>query len=182
MKTAITDFWITSKFYWTGTFADRESGNNETQVYISLCFSWYFTILAFQLPHWPLLKLSSLVICLLLKLYYVWRVLELSPWSYSLFFYWCLHFILCLCGWSQTVVQLPPLSCWHRFSSPANTPLQHFSFSFSTCYLVSTLMFNRHVRRMSKSKHLLSPADLFFCQLPTSVNGTPIHSVAQDKI
>ena len=86
MKTAITDFWITSKFYWTGTFADRESGNNETQVYISLCFSWYFTILAFQLPRWPLLKLSSLVICLLLKLYYVWRVLELSPWSYSLFF------------------------------------------------------------------------------------------------
>ena len=79
-------FLVTSKFYWTGTFANRESGNNETQVYISLCFSWYFTILAFQLPHWPLLKLSLLILCPLLKLYHVWRVLQLSPWSYSLFF------------------------------------------------------------------------------------------------
>lgn len=84
-------FWVTSKFYWTGTFANRESGNNETQVYISLCFSWYFTILAFQLPHWPLLKLSLLILCPLLKLYHVWRVLQLSPWSYSLFFFIDIH-------------------------------------------------------------------------------------------
>ena len=84
-------------------------------MYISLCFAWYFTILAFQLPHWPLPKLSLLVLCLLLKLYHVCRVLELSPWSYSLF----------LIDQIRSVAQSCPTLCDPMYRSTPSLPVHH---------------------------------------------------------
>lgn len=146
-------------------------------MYVPLCFPWYFTFLAFHLPWWPLLSFlcrlflfipdSTLAHSLDLCLFYLHLILFLS-------------LSISLGSLSQSFILITCKLMTFQFCISSLDCSNNFRLSLSVSYLISTLMFNRHLSvKVSKSKHLISPTNLFPFPVAYGCTWHTIHPVAQ---